>query len=307
MITKRILHNMGINDICERYGIESHSLEEIRTELKRMLKDNHPDNNSDYDVDYFTKLKSDLEFVESLLNSSGTTLVPMNEVIKTLAEILQVPTKKEENQKEKLEIELSTSVDNQISTVTKRWRIPRYSSTSILAIITFLWMFPNQVLEHPLMKMLFRYKNADDYIMVITLMWIYMLGVTSFLWLTSVRYERIEKEIIDRVKLDSVQNNIFMKFLDNVSPKTQFTKQEFMEYLSNGLNVVDKKKVGASFIKHFRLQEEVIQNMAEIILLRAKEYEIIKVIKPNGLIECYEVIIDEMDLTAGESKAEDGN
>ena len=32
---------MGINDICERYGIESHSLEEIRTELKRMLKDNH--------------------------------------------------------------------------------------------------------------------------------------------------------------------------------------------------------------------------------------------------------------------------
>ncbi len=84
-------------------------------------------------------------------------------------------------------------------------------------------------------------------------------------------------------------------------------KLEFMEYLSNGLNVVDKKKVRASFIKHFRLQEEVIQNMAEKILLRAKEYEIIKVIKPNGLIECYEVIIDEMDLTAGESKAEDGN
>ena len=78
---------MGINDICERYGIESHSLEEIRKELKRMLKDNHPDNNSDYDVDYFTKLKSDLEYVESLLNSSETTLVPMNEVIKTLAEI----------------------------------------------------------------------------------------------------------------------------------------------------------------------------------------------------------------------------
>lgn len=220
---------------------------------------------------------------------------------------MQVSAKKEDNQKEKLEIELSTSVYNQISTVTRRWRIPRYSSTSILAIITFLWMFPNQVLEHSLMKMIFRYKNADDYIMVITWIWIYMLGVTSFLWLTSVRYEKIEKEIIDRVKLDSVQNNIFMKFLDNVSPKTQFTKQEFMEYLSNGLNVVDKKKVRASFIKHFRLQEEVIQNMAEIILLRAKEYEIIKIIKPNGLIECYEVIIDEMDLTAGESKAEDGN
>lgn len=145
------------------------------------------------------------------------------------------------------------------------------------------------------MKMLFRYKNADDYIMVITLIWIYMLGVTSFLWLISVRYERIEKEIIDRVKLDSVQNNIFMKFLDNVSPKMQFTKQEFMEYLSNGLNVVGKKKVRASFIKHFRLQEEVIQNMAEIILLRAKEYEIIKVIKPNGLIECYEVIIEKKE------------
>lgn len=292
MVTRRILHNMRIDDICERYGIESHSLEEIRTELKRMLKDNHPDNNSDYDVDYFTKLKSDLKYVESLLNSSETTLVPMNEVIKTLAEILQVPSKKEDNQKEKLEIELSTSVDNQISTVTKRWRIPRYSSTGILAVITFLWMFPNQVLEHPLMKMVFRYNNTEDYIMVITLIWLYMLGFTSFLWLRSVRYERIEKEIIDRVKLDSVQNSIFMKFLNNITPKTQFTKQEFMEYLSDGLNVVDKKNVRSSFIKHFRLQEEVIQNMAEIILLRAKEYEIIKTIKPNGLIECYEVTIE---------------
>ncbi len=45
-----------------------------------------------------------------MLNSSGTTLVSMNEVIKTLAEILQVPAKKEDNQKEKLEIELSTSI-----------------------------------------------------------------------------------------------------------------------------------------------------------------------------------------------------
>ena len=100
---------------------------------------------------------------------------------------MQVSVKKEDNQKEKLEIELSTSVYNQISTVTRRWRIPRYSSTSILAIITFFFFFPNQVLEHSLMKMIFRYKNADDYIMVITWIWIYMLGVTSFLWLTSIQ------------------------------------------------------------------------------------------------------------------------
>lgn len=284
---------MKIDDIRERYNISTDDPEEIKVELKRMVKENHPDNNSNYSVDYFIKLKNDLDYVEELLNESETTLVPMNEVIKTLAEILQVPAKKDDNEKEKLEIDLSTSVDNQILAIKKRGRIPRYSSASILAVLTFLWMFPNQVLEHPFMKMIFHYSDTNEYIMVITIMWLYMLLFASSLWFRSIRTEKREKATIDKVKLDSVQNSIFMNFLNDILPKKQFTKQEFMEYLSDGINIVDKKNVSSSFITQFQLQEEVIQNMAEIILLRAKEYKIIKVIKPHGLIECYEVILEK--------------
>ncbi|RKJ87136.1 hypothetical protein D7Y41_19140 [Anaerotruncus sp. 1XD22-93] len=51
--------------------------------------------------------------------------------------------------------------------------------------------------------------------------------------------------------------------------------------------------VKVRFIRRFHLREGVIQNMADIILLRAKEYEVIKKVKSHSLVECYEIVQDE--------------
>lgn len=283
---------MKLDEIQMRYSITTNDLGEIKTELRRKLKESHPDNNSDFNSEYFNQLKEDFDYVEKLLKVSefNETLVPVNEIIKTLAEVLQVPAKEENNQKEKLEIELSANVQNQISQIKKRRRVSKYSSASLLAIITFLWMFPDQVISHPLMGLFFGHIEAAEYALFITGIWFCILMLTIGFWLKVAQEERIEKEIVDRVKLESVQNRIFMKFLDSILPEKQFTKLDFMKYLSNGINIVDKMKMKLSFVSRFHLQEEVIQNMADIILLRAKEYEIIKAVKPHGLIECYEII-----------------
>ena len=286
---------MRLDDIRDRYGIiNTDDLEQIKTELKKRLKESHPDNNSNFDSDYFNELKNDLAYVENLIKNSENqnTLVPMSEALQTLAEIIQLPAKKDKDHKDVLNEKLSDNIQSRLIITKKHLRTPRIGSVTTLAVITFLWMFPNQVLEHPLMQVLFgdadRYDRAE-FAMIIIFVWLLALVFVILIWVDSVYRERLEKGILERLKLESVQNEIFMNFLNSISPDKQFSKQDFMAYLAQGLSEGQKQRKAL----HFEPEEEIVQNMADIILLRAKEYEVIKVIKSHSLIDCYEIIHDE--------------
>lgn len=285
---------MKLEEIQKRHNISSNNLEEIKLQLKTKIKEGHPDNNNEFDSDYITELNNDLSYVEGLIKNSGNqnTLVPINEVLQTFAEILQVPVKKDKDPKEVLNEKLSTNIQSRLLIAKKHLRAPRIGSTTVAAVITFLWMFPNQVMEHPLMQILF---GSSDYIkeefaIIITIIWLLTLLYAVLIWRSSIRRERLEKYIMERLKLESVQNEIFMNFLDNISPSKEFTKSDFMKYLAHGLSERQKQRKAL----YFSPEEEIVQNMADIILLRAKEYEIIKVSKSHGLIECYEIVQDEI-------------
>lgn len=285
---------MSLEEIQKRYNISSNDPKEIKAQLKIKIKENHPDNNNNFDSGYFSELNNDLAYLENLIRNSENqnTLVPMSEVLQTLAEILQGSVKKDEYPKEVLNAKLSENIQSRLLITKKHVRAPRIGSTTIAAIITFLWMFPNQVMEHPLMQMLFgdMMDARKNFAMLITVVWLYALLYTATIWWSSIRRERIEKDILERLKLESVQNEIFMNFLSSISPSKQFSKLDFMEYLAYGLSEGQKQRKTLCF----KSEEEIIQNMADIILLRAKEYEIIKASKSHGLIECYEIIQDEL-------------
>lgn len=284
---------MRLDEIRKRYNINSYDLEEIKTQLKTRIKENHPDNNNHFDSDYFSELNNDLAYVEDLIRNSGyqNSLVPMSEVLQTLAEIIQVPVKKDEDSKEVLNEKLSENIQSRLLRTKKRLKVPKIASTTIAAIITFLWMFPNKVMEHPLMQMAFgdtKYVSMQ-FAMFITVVWLCILLFASIIWFDIIHREGIEKGIMNRLKLESVQNEIFMKFLNSISPREQFSKLDFMKYLAQGLS--EGEKQGKTL--RFEPEEEIIQNMADIVLLRAKEYGIIKTVKSHSLIDCYEIIQDE--------------
>ncbi len=285
---------MKLREIQERYKINSSNLEEIKSQLKAKIKESHPDNNNDYDRDYFIKLNKDLAYVEGLIKIYGNqnTLVPMNEVLNSFAEILQVPVIKDKDSKEVLDEKLSINIQSRLLMTKKSLRVPRIGSAAVVAVITFLWMFPNQVMEHPLMQLLFDNVGQVkiEFALMTTVVWLLTLMCAILYWGYSIRRERIEKCIMERIKLESVQNDIFMNFLRSISPSKKFSKQDFMKYLAHGLSEGQKRRK----VLCFDPEEEIIQNMADIILLRAKEYEIIKASKPNGLIECYEILQDEL-------------
>lgn len=284
---------MRLEEIRKRYNISSDNLDEIKSQLKIKIRESHPDNNDIFDSDYFSDLNNDLSYVEDLIKNSESqnTLVPMTEVMQMFAKVLQMPAKKNEDPKEVLSVKLSENIQSRLLKDKRRLWTPRISSATMMALITFLWLFPDKVMAHPLIQIVFgdsRYATVE-FALCITAIWLIALMFVTVIWSYSIRRERMEKDIMGRIKLESVQNEIFMNFLSSISSANEFSKLDFMEYLAYGLSKEQKRKI----ILRFKADEEIIQNMADIILLRAKEYGVIKTIKSHSLIDSYEIVKGE--------------
>lgn len=149
---------MSIDEIKRKYNIETDSLEEIKAELLKRIKQNHPDESNYKTIDdniEITDLIIEYDYIQSLIGTDRKqeVSIPINEVVKAFTEIMQMPTRKEKDPAEVLSEKLNTSINTQVMATKKKLSFPRYSSIGITAIITFLWLFPKQVLEHPFVKM----------------------------------------------------------------------------------------------------------------------------------------------------------
>lgn len=290
---------MSIDEIKQKYNLETNSLEEIKVELLKRIKQNHPDESNYRAVDSnieITDLIKEYNYIQNLIDPDRKqeVSIPMNEVVKAFTGIMQMPTKKDKE--EVLSEKLNTSINDQVNETRRKMSFRRYSSASITAIITFLWLFPNQVLEHPVVKML-----VEDYqqgIYMILWAWLCALAFTCMLWVSAKHIENVENNLIKHIELEGVQNTVFMNFVDYIAPECFFVKTRFVDYLKTyiyrrmwrpriryrfHLNIGYKKNI----------QEEVIQNMADIILLRAQEHEVIRKVKSNSLIDSFEIIMDK--------------
>ncbi len=304
---------MDIKSIKERYDLETNNPDEIKIILKQKLKEFHPDNGKNVDGDYYTKLKEDYDFVEKLIKKQEVAN-PIEEMARVLTETMQQQIKNEITPIESLNKKLSESVNYQILENRVRRKNSRYSSAGILTIITFLWMFPNQVLEHPIIKELFRGEHIEQsYINFVTQLWIVSICYTVMCWIILYLKEQREKELFEEIKLENTQNEIFMCFRKKIikknSPGIQFSKKEFMEYIQFYLiersrNVRSWKEkslymrllyvgINKKYFNYTPFSVETIQNIADIILFRAKELGVVKSVKSYDLIECFEFAVDK--------------
>lgn len=294
---------MNIEEIKQKYNIKTDGPEEIKSELLKRIKQNHPDESNYRTVDDnidITDLIEDYNYIQSLIGTDRKqeVSIPINEVVKAFTEIMQMPTKKEKEQVEVLSEKLNTSISNQVMATRRKLSFRRYSSASITAIITFLWLFPNQVLEHPFVKMFVGDYQQGRFMTFILAAWLFTLVATCISWMSAKHIENIENDLTKHIALESVQNTVFMNFIDNIAPECSFVKPQFVEYLASYIY----RKMYMPRIRHRyqlniglkkRIQEDVIQNMADIILLRAQEHGVIRKVKSNSLIDSFEIIIDQ--------------
>ncbi len=287
---------MTIEEIKREFGIKSNNISEIRKELRDIVKEIHPDKNeglfkTEKDESKYHKTLKAIEFLDQ-----DFSLVPKVEIT-ALATMLrdQLPSRKEGNAIKILEdrgVRFLKSIKDSAA-------IPKVSSTVIATILSFLWLFPSTIAEHPILS---KYLTADN--LLFTGIWLYSIMFSGIYWLTAKTREDKIDSAVKRLNLESVQNRLFKSFiqLETYSQERtkvlRFTKDDFIEYLTN-LDMITldyspgRLRRSLADILWFmptrkrNINLELSQILADIIIERVVGRGLIEVEKGKGLSDTY--------------------
>jgi hypothetical protein len=201
-----------LDEIIKHFNIEFTEGDDVKKELKNLIKKIHPDKNdgefkSETDKTKYNEIIEALGFLELNNVTSIATKNDVAALTKVLNEI--VLSKKADISEEKIERKVST-LSNFIQESIKNFHnhnsTPKITSIVIATLITALWAFPNVVKDHPLLGFLYHYNKE------FTIIWLFSLIYMGILWLQIKMIEQKDEEIKCSYKLESTQNNIFSLF-----------------------------------------------------------------------------------------------
>ncbi len=290
----------NINDIKKDFGLQTDDISDLKKELKVLIKDIHPDKNkgefkNKLDEINYQKIISALDYLDQ-----DFAIVPKSELT-ALTTILKdnFPAKREEEQIKNLE----DKIDKTIKIYRKSNLAPKISSTVIASMLTFIWLFPSTVKDHPILSEYLSPKNI-----IFTAFWFSSLFLTIVYWLLSKRNEEQLKDMIKRFNLESVQNKLFESFSrmeiyqakkDNLTFFT-FSKDELIGHLTDlntftleyspqrrGRKLNPLNIFGILSPKNKNIDLELAQTLTDIIIERAKRKNLIQLEQDQNLSDTY--------------------
>ncbi|RKS42568.1 hypothetical protein BC962_3235 [Gillisia mitskevichiae] len=295
----------SLNDIKNDFGIENDDIAAIKKEIKNIIKDIHPDKNNGsfknkLDELNYQKSISALEFLDSEFR-----IISVNELNNLAVQTEKKISKKEQKKEFK-------KLDNKISGYIKNYKrshlFPKISSTALTIIISFLWLFPSTLEDHPVLSIYFTPKNSS-----FTILWGFALIMTILYWLLLKTDEQRMEDATKRLNLESVQNNLFRRFLDmeGYSAKRKkksyiiFSKDDLINYL-NSLNIYNlenpryrrhlnifNKAIYILVSRKKLIDIELAQNLTNIIMERAFSKSIISIEDSKNISESYRFELPE--------------
>lgn len=276
--------NISLTEIKEEFKINSNDIQEIRENLKRILAENHPDKsggnfpNVETEEKYY-KIQSSIEYIDKIKEDYSLIVIDkMNDLVKVITDL--VPNQKNNF----LEQNLETKINFAISNFRSKLFIPKISLTTITIIVSFFFLFPNQIKENPVLS-----KRIDLESDLFLYLWLILLIYSGFFWFMSFINEEKAKAKLEQIKIDSNQNNLFEDFIAN---KNQFTKDELTNYIYSKVSGKKGFHSGILTTQLFTsnvISIDIVQNISEIIINRALNNNVISKVKKNSLRECYEI------------------
>lgn len=321
----------SIEDIRKHFGFVNQEINEIRSELKKMLFEVHPDSSGGDDFkslkderEYY-EIKDALGFIERMNNSDENGLISVENIHSIVKAAINELAAVSVNQKEQLrdkEMALSVYQKDFSKASNIKHRGLKITSSVVAGIITLIWIFPETIQNHSILKNLYLVRDP----MLLSGIWLCALIFTSMIWFILKRRERKSEELIKSYSLESVQNNMFQLFVDWCYPQyllcvagaenrtTQFSKDDLIHFLMNDyysykhfLNGkvpsyaltneylqeprVKKEKIAVfSFGIIQKIEEidlEMASHLADLIILRLLERSIIQQSGNKGLSDLY--------------------
>lgn len=219
-------------DICKEFNIDSTlEIDEIIKELTKMQAGIHPDINpnfTDEEKETFTNIEEAKSFLRNIKSDSQIIIADLVNALQKLEgkDIYPVATNRS------LQNEVKQSADNIIKKFKKQYLPRKITTTSILAVISLIWAFPNAMLEHPILG---HFLDIDTYYLSLSVLWILSLyaAVAAFTFAYSI--ESKVQRIMTQVQNLDYQYEIFMSFIRFLRHKddkvTEFSFEELKEYL----------------------------------------------------------------------------
>lgn len=293
-----------IKEIIEEFDLEHSEISDVRKELKALLKLVHPDNNGGKGFKdkvaklTYNKLMSAIKFIDEQILT-----ITKNELATIVKDLVPVNDNKEEY------LKLARQIKYEIRNLKKSNLLPRISTSAVAIVISFIWLFPSTVLEHPVLS-----KIIEPTSQLFTIIWICSLIIVGLVWLVAKRKEKIMKEALNKLNLEMIQNNIFLKSIRGKIYSAEkekidyitFSKDDIIDFFSRleirGFNETYRwmkrkplQRINKLFKSIFGIEQqidiEMAHSLADVILNRLLSRNKISIVEDEGLSTTYRMEI----------------
>jgi hypothetical protein len=302
-----------LGQIKKEFGIEAEELEEIRKQLRQLLREVHPDTNGgsfateDAEKQYH-KISDAINFIDERKSTDNALILrsEVQELIRVIRDIVPQATQSDPEKK------LAELIDSDIKIFKTRHKFPKITTATISVVISALWLFPNTIKEHPVLSRLIDLQSPS-----FTALWLLTLAATASYWLLTALQEHREEQSKKYLKLETVQNQIFRGFLryknyvhkkEDKNEVLRFEKDDLIGYVKNFEQIENpiystKEKLRTILEQGLRLHyragnidTELAQSLADTIVQRGLLKGIIEKESKKSLSDIFIVKASEDDL-----------
>ena len=270
-------------EICTHFNISSTKTnKEIIKILTQMRAEHHPDKTGK-PTDEEKNLWAEIDAAKKFLRNNNTEImVPLSE-IQNIISLTKNEDVKLVSPIEKIDEKIHNTSQRIIKTAKGIWKPAKITSTSIATIITAIWAFPSIVTEHPILSSL---RISSSFYFSLSVIWFYSLFFCCTIWLFSYTNEKKVKWLLDILKNEDIQFEIFSEFINHYNnSQKSFTIKDIQKHVEEWLRY-SRKKQFYPFIsktrkrtyfanKYFLCVKDIIPEVSQMIITRALEKNVI--------------------------------
>lgn len=276
-----------IEDVKNQFSISDENLDVIEKKLEKLLAENHPDKTGGEFKDKnqkedFYLIQQAIEFLqkEKQNNSQLIPISAFNSLVEMFKENKDAEITKNNN------AIIQNSIDKEIRKIPSQNLMPKISLSTITTIITGIWLFPNTIIEHPVLS-----KYIDTGSKGFIIFWLILLYFTGSFWFITAVNEKRQKKYLESLNTEYFQDSIFFDF-SNEYYNRPFSKSDLVGYLIER----GHKSISRIFsINNYGISASLAESIASQIIDTALNRKIIEEIKSNSLSPRYKIKKNESD------------
>jgi hypothetical protein len=284
----------SIDQIKKDFEIYDDDLEILRNKINEVRVKFHPDRTNgsflnESDKLTYYKANNAISFIDKLTNNRQLLVIEtMTGLLKVVTQSINKPNIV--NAEDKVE----STVNFAIQTYRSPQFIPRISLAALTIVVTFLYAFPVSIKDNPFLS---KYISPSNNVFV--MLWFELLLTTIVLWSISYTNEERDKRRLSLLKVESIQNSFFKKFIkttfiDKAESSGEFSKDDLYKFINKEVTSNDKEKLLSKLLSSQVINPEVLQSVTDLILIRAEKNGVISKSLKKSLTDKYTVYFDNI-------------